>query len=85
MAQGIECRLLALADELLIEVAEHVETQHDLCNLALACSRLQAHAEPALYKSILIRKGSTALQLFDAILRRPVLHPQPSYPLPIRL
>jgi hypothetical protein len=72
MAQSIEVRLLALADELLIGIIEHVASKSDLCNLALVCSRLQALAEPALYQSILVRKGTEALRLFDAILRRPV-------------
>ena len=72
MAQSIEIHLLALADELLIGIIEHVTPKSDLCNLALVCSRLQALAEPALYQSILVRKGTEALRLFDAILRRPV-------------
>jgi hypothetical protein len=72
MAQSIESRLMTLADELLIGIVEHVESKNDLYSLALTCSRLQALAEPALYQSILVRKGTQALRLFDAILGRPV-------------
>ncbi len=72
MAQSVEIHLLALADELLIGIIEHVASKRDLCQLALVCSRLQAVAEPALYQSILLRKGTEALQLFDAILGRSV-------------
>jgi F-box-like len=72
MAEALHSRLLALADELLIGIVEHVESKHDLCNLALTCSRLQVLAEPALYRSILVRKGTSAIGLFDAILGRPI-------------
>jgi hypothetical protein len=72
MAQAIESRLLALADELLIAMVEHLESKHDLYNLALVCSTLQALAEPALYRSILVREGTKAHRLSDAILRRPI-------------
>jgi hypothetical protein len=73
MAQAIESRLLALADELVLGIIEHVESKDDVSNLALACLRLQALAEPSLYRSILIRKGKQALGLFASILiRKPV-------------
>jgi hypothetical protein len=75
MAQAVDFPLPALADELLIgiiEQFEHAESRHDLCNLALASSRFQALVEPALYQSILVRKGTTAFRLYGAILRRPV-------------
>ncbi|KAH6723376.1 hypothetical protein BKA61DRAFT_648537 [Leptodontidium sp. MPI-SDFR-AT-0119] len=70
MAQPEQSRLLRLADELLIQIAQHIDSSQDLCSLAVTCSRLQGFAEPVLYSSILIRNGSKALKLFNAILRR---------------
>lgn len=72
MAQAIESRLLALADELLVTIIDLVESKPDLCSLAVTCSRLQALAEPTLYQSILVRKGTEALRLAGAILGRPI-------------
>jgi hypothetical protein len=64
--------LLALVDELLLEIVDFVESKDDLCKLARVCSRLQGLTEPALYRSVLIHKGSTALRILSAILSRPV-------------
>jgi hypothetical protein len=72
MAQSVESRLLALVDELQLGIIEHVESKDDLSNLAITCSRLQALAEPVLYRSILVRKGKQALLLYRAILIKPV-------------
>jgi hypothetical protein len=75
MAQAVGFPLPALADELLIgiiEQLEHAGSKNDLCNLALASSRFQALVEPALYQSILVRKGTTVSRLHGAILGRPV-------------
>jgi hypothetical protein len=72
MAQAGESRLLALVDELQLGIIEHVESKDDLSNLAITCSRLQAIAEPLLYRSILVRKGKKALLLYRAILIKPV-------------
>ncbi|KAG4439574.1 hypothetical protein IFR05_004922 [Cadophora sp. M221] len=70
MTQPGQSRLLRLADELLIQIAQHVTSNRDLCSLAVTCSRLQGFAEPVLYSSILVRNGNRALKLFTAILRR---------------
>ncbi|CZR63871.1 uncharacterized protein PAC_13768 [Phialocephala subalpina] len=70
MSKAMESRLLALADELLLKVIEHIEPKDDLSNLSRVCSRLQAFAEPFLYQSILIRKGEHATQLCYALHRR---------------
>lgn len=67
MEQPAQSLILGLADELLIQIVQHVDSKQDLCNLAIACSRLQTFAEPAMYNSILLRKGSQALILFVAI------------------
>jgi hypothetical protein len=72
MAQAIESRLLALVDELVLGIIVHIDSRDDLSNLAATCSRLQALAEPVLYRSILVRKGKQALLLYHAILIKPV-------------
>ncbi|KAE8451443.1 hypothetical protein EG329_004072 [Mollisiaceae sp. DMI_Dod_QoI] len=72
MGQVVMFHLLGLADELLLKIVEHVESKDDLSILALTCSKLQAFAEPFLYQSILIRRGTQALQLCYAIQRRPI-------------
>lgn len=64
-------RLLGLADELLIQIVQHLDYPQGHCNLAVTCSRLQGFAEAALYSSILIRKGWQALEIYAAILGRP--------------
>ena len=71
VTQQPQSRLLALVDELLIGIVDFVESKYDLHSLALVCSRLQGLTEPALYRSILIRKGTTALRVFSAIMSRP--------------
>jgi len=72
MAQATGFHLLALVDELLIGIIQHVQSKDDLCSLVLACSRLQGLAEPALYQFILIRKGTEAVRLSESIVRRPI-------------
>jgi len=72
MAQATRFPLLSLIDELLISIIQHVESKDDLCSLVLACSRLQGLAEPALYRFILIRKGTYAIRFSGCIARRPV-------------
>lgn len=70
MSKAMGSHLLALADELLLKVIEHIESKDDLSNLSRVCSRLQAFAEPFLYQSILVRKGEHAIQLCYALHRR---------------
>ncbi|OCL05842.1 hypothetical protein AOQ84DRAFT_390610 [Glonium stellatum] len=65
-------RLLDLADELILGVIEQIEESNDLCTFALTCSRLQSLVEPFIYRSILIRAGSQAVDLVMSIKARPV-------------
>ncbi|KAH7354837.1 hypothetical protein BKA65DRAFT_497119 [Rhexocercosporidium sp. MPI-PUGE-AT-0058] len=69
MARSIQSGLLGLADELLIQIVQHIDSSQDLCSLAVTCSQLQVFAEPALYSSILIQNGSRALKFFTSIVR----------------
>jgi hypothetical protein len=62
-------QLLALADELLIEIISQIEDRQSLCCLARVSPRLQGLAEPYIYDSILTRTGDQArnlVQLFES-------------------
>ncbi|PVH87546.1 hypothetical protein DL98DRAFT_649185 [Cadophora sp. DSE1049] len=67
----VPSRLLGLADELLIQIVQHLDYPQDHCNLAVICSRLQGFAEAALYNTILIRKGYRSLKILASIFGRP--------------
>ena len=56
-----------LPDEVLSCIVQHVEHRHVLQTIATTCSRLQSLAEPLLYKSILIRHGKTARDLWESL------------------
>lgn len=71
MSKATQSHLLTLADELLLKVVEQIESKNDLAALSLTCSRVQAFAEPFLYKSILVRQGEHARRLCYALDKRP--------------
>lgn len=56
-------QLVALADELLIEIISQIDDRQSLCSLAHVSSRLQGLTEPYIYKSILITTGDQARNL----------------------
>jgi hypothetical protein len=62
--------LLSLADELLLNILEHIGSKSDLRSLACTCSRLQALVEPFIWQSILILSGNHAMQAANSIQKR---------------
>jgi hypothetical protein len=64
-------RLGDLADELLLCIVEQIDSRQALHNLAATCSRFQALAEPFIWRSLLIVKGSNVPGLAHALNSRP--------------
>jgi hypothetical protein len=59
--------LLCLVDELLLAVIDQINSREALCNLAATCLRLQGLAEPYIWRSLLVTKGSHARRIADAL------------------
>jgi len=68
---GSRPSLLDLAEELVLNILEQIDSQLALCNLARTCSRLQELTEPYIYSTVLIRTGSNAESLLESLLARP--------------
>ena len=67
MNTTMQFRLLNLPNELIAHVVEFVEDATALRRLACTCRQVQAHAEPVLYRSLLVRSGSRIKDVVDAI------------------
>ena len=64
-------RLLDLPNELLAVIVCYIEDVDSLRALARTCRRLQRVAEAELYRYVLQRTGKQAIQLGEAVKRRP--------------
>jgi hypothetical protein len=64
--------LLALVDELLLAILDQIDSKEALCNLSATCFRLQGLAEPYVWRSLLVTKGSHARHLAVALDSREV-------------
>ncbi|KAK3079878.1 hypothetical protein LTS18_003696 [Coniosporium uncinatum] len=63
--------LLDLAEELVLNVIEQINSQLALCNLARTCRRLQELTEPYIYSTVLVRTGKDAETLLESLFARP--------------
>jgi len=63
--------LLDLAEELVLNVIEQINSQLALCNLARTCRRLQELTEPYIYSTVLVRTGKDAEILLESLFARP--------------
>ncbi|KAL6707310.1 hypothetical protein ACN47E_004298 [Coniothyrium glycines] len=59
--------LLSLVDELLLNIIDHIDDVDRLCNLAAACSRLQALVEPYIWRNLVVLKGVHARRIALAL------------------
>jgi hypothetical protein len=62
--------LLYLADELLLNIIEHVNSRTALQTLACTCSKLQSLTEPFIWTSLLVLSGSHAFQIAKSLRSR---------------
>jgi hypothetical protein len=62
--------LLSLADELLLNILEQIDSKKDLCSLACTCFRLQGLVEPFIWRSLLILSGGHATQIASSVQKR---------------
>lgn len=67
---GAPCRLLSLADELILAIIERIDSHETLVNLCATCPRLQALTEPYSFKSRLVRTGDQAERLAHVLMSR---------------
>lgn len=59
--------LLALVDELLLSIIDHIDTRDALCKLAASCRRFQGLAEPYIWRSLLVTNGDSARNIAAAL------------------
>jgi hypothetical protein len=62
-----ESSLALLADELLLNVIEYLDSHAALCNLAATCRRFQGLTEPYIWRSLLVLNGTHALNIAAAL------------------
>jgi hypothetical protein len=62
--------LLSLVDELLLNILDHINTQHALCSLAATCMRFQDLAEPYIWRDLHVLSGNHARKIAIALDRR---------------
>ncbi|KAL5372252.1 hypothetical protein DPSP01_013648 [Paraphaeosphaeria sporulosa] len=59
--------LLALVDELLLSIIDHLDSRDALCSLAACCHRLQGLTEPYIWRFLLVTSGDRARNIAAAL------------------
>jgi hypothetical protein len=61
------CGLLSFADELILNIIDHINDHDRLRNLAATCTRLQDLVEPYIWRDLLVLKGAHAGRIAAAL------------------